>query len=153
MTDPIRYDFDMIPMMPGEKRAEFLSLGIVDARLDARVALFRDRQAALALRGAGAPVRDLFSAAGFGMTASGRTVAPGAYRPEEAPARRELLARLHGLILADFDTLRMAEWGVFSLERFLAEAEAARPLAANHSGEVGGPPAWVGRPRRVSQFR
>ena len=147
MDQPIRYDFDMIPVVPGEKRGELLLRGVFDPRLEARVALFRDRRAVRALRAAPAPVRELFSAAGFGMGASGSPVPAGCFRPEEAPARGEMLARLHGLMLADYDTLRAAEWGVFALDRFLAQAAAARPLPAAPGGPGRSGPARPGGAR------
>lgn len=143
MDDTIRYDFDMIPVVSGEKRQEFLSRGIFDPRLDEKVALFRDRRAAEALRGADPAVREIFQQAGFSLGVSRAEIPDGHYAREQAVARREVIGRLHDLILTKRAAVQTAAPNGFSLAEFLDQTEAARPFVARERCKILTWPAWA----------
>lgn len=147
MARVVRYDFDMVPLVSAETRQALREHGIDDPRLGQSVALFRDPAAIAALRAADPLVREIFHAAGFGLTRGPDTVAAGLYRDAEAAERTALLARLRDLVPAAGPALTAARPGAFSLEAFLAAAARARPLAGaqpcSESTRAGDDPAEV----------
>ncbi|WP_375688335.1 hypothetical protein [Pseudooceanicola sp. LIPI14-2-Ac024] len=130
MIRTIRYDFDMVPVVSGPKRAELETRGIRDARLGEKVALFRDRRAVLALKSADATVRELFRGAGFSLAVSERDLEVGRYCEEDLESRLAVLGALHRALRTDDAAIREADWNGFSLDDFLNQTEAARPISS-----------------------
>lgn len=128
MGGAIFYDFDMVPVMSGEKRAEFSARGIRDPRFEEKVALFRDPRAVAALRGADPEVREVFNAAGFSLGRSTRALPEGRFDAAEAVERAGVIGRLNDLVLSRRGALRGAGWNGFSLIGFIDAAEAACPM-------------------------
>ncbi|MGR3320885.1 MAG: hypothetical protein ACU0DK_03010 [Pseudooceanicola sp.] len=128
MLNELRYDFDMVPVIPGHMRQSFRKRGVADARLDEKVALFRDARTVLALKSCDAEVRDLFTASGFGLTPSeNRLYRHGRFAPEDEDARLALLKRLLDLLKERRRTVLTCNWGHFSMQEFLDAAGMARP--------------------------
>jgi len=122
----LSYDFDIISVTPdAAQQAHIDALAQLGQDVDDIVveARWRDPATATAMSQASRGVRELFKAAGFGYTASGKRIPAGQYAVEDAEARHAVVMRLTNT-LSEADGSKF-DWGQIDMSAFFkAHAEA-----------------------------
>lgn len=97
----LNYDFDVIELLtpePVDPRIADLTPPVGASSLEfstrAKVALFRERRTAQALREAPKAVRECFLASGFGLTTYSSNAPADRYPPQDEDARLDIIERL-----------------------------------------------------------
>lgn len=133
----LRYDFDIVDTMSpqaGREAATARLLSSAGVRRDdpaQRVALFRDRRTALALRSAPKGLRSCFIASGFGLSVFESGLPSGRYQARDETARLDVITRLTEN-LTRFELPRAEDYpigdNVFRMGDFVQALAQARPL-------------------------
>lgn len=125
----LNYDFDIVAAIPAGDAAD---LGLGDGLTNgALVALFRDPATAEALRAAPDWTRDIFDAAGFGLTTADSGAGPGRYFARDEAARTSIIEKLTEAITnapPPPDAAHSPDPGAFDHTDFLDQLIAAEPV-------------------------
>ncbi|MGH1423834.1 MAG: hypothetical protein ACRBBU_03835 [Pseudooceanicola sp.] len=124
----MKYDFDMVPVVPRHMRAKLAASGRSVGQLDQEIALFRDPKVVLALQSADAAVKTMLISAGFGLSLSEARFQENRYAPADIGGRTQVMQRLHNALDTQRDVLRDHDWGGFSIADFIDHVAAAQPL-------------------------
>ncbi|MWB76510.1 hypothetical protein GLS40_00575 [Pseudooceanicola sp. 216_PA32_1] len=124
----LKYDFDMFYVVPRHLQEQMRAMGVDEAKVSERVALFRDERTVAALWQADSEVQDLFLASGFGLNVYSSGAPEGCYPAEDKAARLEAVAQLSETLTESRQVLTRNNWGEFSITDFLDHLGAAKPV-------------------------